>query len=79
MIPGIGSWNEEQFISKFQGYSQLTRDNAPMASQANFTIMPWLHLSKLPEDDLRAIYTFLRTVKPVRNAVEPHKPLIPQS
>ena len=79
MITGIGSWDEEQFISKFQGYSQLTRDNAPMASQANFTIMPWLHLSKLPEDDLRAIYTFLRTVKPVRNAVEPHKPLIPQS
>jgi hypothetical protein len=34
--------------------------------------MPWLGLSQLPPEDLSAIYAFLRTVKPVHNAVETH-------
>ena len=34
--------------------------------------MPWLLFSKLPVDDLRAIYAFLRTQKPVYHPVDSH-------
>lgn len=69
---GIGSWSEERFVAKFMGYAEMTAGNAPKMTQVNFTIMPWMGLSKLSEEDLRAIYAYLRTVKPVRNAVVVH-------
>jgi hypothetical protein len=34
--------------------------------------MPWLAFSRLTREDLGAIYTYLRTLKPIRNAVETH-------
>jgi hypothetical protein len=34
--------------------------------------MPWLELSQVPEEDLRAIFTYLRTVKAVYNPVDTH-------
>lgn len=72
---GIGSWSEQRFLDKFHGFATMDASNAPAAVQANFTLMPWLGLSRLPDEDLKAIYAFLRTVKPVRNAVDTHKPL----
>ncbi len=73
---GLGSWSEQRFIDKFRGYSGHTPETAPQATQANFTLMPWTNLSRLTDQDLKALYAYLRTVKPVRNAVEPHKPLM---
>ncbi len=73
---GIGSWSEQRFVDKFKGLSHLTAETAPVMTQENFTIMPWLALSRAHEEDLRAIYRFLRTIKPVRNEVDPHKPLM---
>jgi hypothetical protein len=43
-----------------------------MTSPEQFTLMPWLTLSQLTREDLGAIYTYLMTLKPVRNAVETH-------
>jgi hypothetical protein len=34
--------------------------------------MPWLNFSRLDEEDLRAIYWYLRTQKPVYHAVDSH-------
>jgi hypothetical protein len=31
--------------------------------------MPWQQIRRMPDDDLRAIYRFLRTVPPVHNVV----------
>lgn len=76
METGIGNWSEERFIEKFRGYGNFTPENIPIVTQANFTLMPWLGYAKLQEEDLRAIYRFLRTVKPIRNNVESHKQLI---
>jgi mono/diheme cytochrome c family protein len=74
---GIGKWDEQKFISKFRGYANMTPANAPKHTQANFTLMPWYGLSKLTDEDLSAIYAFLRTVKPVYNPVEVHPPVAP--
>lgn len=69
---GIGLWSKERFISKFRGFYNFTHQNLPAANQSNFTLMPWLGLSRLTDDDLEAIYTFLRTVRPVYNPVDKH-------
>lgn len=72
---GLGKWSEQRFVDKFKGFANMTYDNAPRMNQSNFTLMPWLSMSQLPEADLRAIYTYLRTVKPVHNPVEVHPAL----
>jgi mono/diheme cytochrome c family protein len=70
---GIGKWSEEFFLKKFYDYTTYVEHGAPAVSgPEQFTLMPWLGLSQLPPEDLGAIYAFLRTVKPVHNAVETH-------
>jgi mono/diheme cytochrome c family protein len=75
---GIGTWSEERFLSKFHGYRAFADGAPPKAVQSNFTLMPWMGLSQLPDEDLRAIYQFLRTAKPVYSRVDVH-PELPQS
>jgi mono/diheme cytochrome c family protein len=60
---GMGIWTEEMFLTamrtgKHMGYG---RDILPP--------MPWQALQHLTDDDLRAIYAFLRSVPAVRNEV----------
>jgi hypothetical protein len=55
-----------------QGYRNLSVETLPAATQANFTLMPWLALRNLKEGDMKALYAYLRTLKPIRNAVERH-------
>lgn len=74
---GIGKWSEDKFVAKFKGYANLTFESAPRSVQANFTVMPWMAFSQIAEDDLRAIYAYLRTVKEVRHSVEVHPPVAP--
>ncbi|MBE0656520.1 MAG: c-type cytochrome [Bryobacteraceae bacterium] len=72
---GIGTWTEERFVSQFKGHAEKSFETAPKAVQANFTLMGWMDYSKMQEEDLRAIYTYLRTLKPVHNPVERHPPV----
>ncbi len=74
---GIGAWSEERFVAKFAGYRSFAEGSAPAASQANFTLMPWLGLCRLEDDDVRAIYAYLRTVPAKSNAVQVHPEYVP--
>jgi mono/diheme cytochrome c family protein len=69
---GIGRWTEDGFVSRFRQYQRFAREGAPKADRASFTIMPWLAYSELEEEDLRAIYRYLRTVPPVSHQVVLH-------
>jgi mono/diheme cytochrome c family protein len=70
---GIGKWSEDFFLKKFYDYKDYVEHGPPQVSdRRSFTVMPWLSFSQLPPEDLRAIFTYLRTVKPVRNLVETH-------
>lgn len=73
---GIGKWTENQFVKRFQLYRQWANGTAPQVGPERFTIMPWIDLSQLDPDDLRAMYAYLRTVPAVRNRVELH-PAVP--
>jgi hypothetical protein len=38
------------------------------------SIMPWMMYAHMEEDDLKAIYAYLKTVKPIENIVERFTP-----
>lgn len=70
---GIGKWSEEYFKKKIYDYKDYAEHGPPqITDRKSFTLMPWLGFSQLPPEDLGAIYTYLRTLKPVHNAVETH-------
>jgi hypothetical protein len=69
---GIGRWKPQDFVDKFHQYREYAENGSPASSPENFTLMPWLNFSRLDEEDLRAIYWYLRTQKPVYHAVDSH-------
>lgn len=66
---GIGSWTEEQFVQKFKGFAAAAPRDLTRAEQRENSMMPWTAYAGMTEDDLKAIYNYLRYVKPVRNTV----------
>jgi hypothetical protein len=62
---GIGNWTEEQFVramkrGKWKGLEN-SRDLLPP--------MPWQSYSHMPDEDLKAIFIYLKSIKPVNNPV----------
>lgn len=69
---GIGSWSKEMFIEKFKQYqdSTLIVNTKPIQpGQAN-TEMPWRFYSNMSEEELGAIFEYLRTQEPVSHKVD---------
>ena len=65
---GIGSWTAERFINKFS----IARDEKGYnynPGKEN-TIMPVRFYSGITDNDLAAIYRYLRTAPPIKNKVE---------
>lgn len=65
---GIGKWTEEMFLAKFIPYREEKNYNF-VAGKQN-TIMPLNMYAGMKDDDLKAIYAYLKTVKPITNKVE---------
>ena len=70
---GIGKWNEDFFLKKFAEYREFAEQGPPpLSGPQAFTLMPWLSMSHLSSEDLKMIYAYLHSVKPVRHYVERH-------
>lgn len=67
---GIGKWSEHDFLERFYQYRDYDSHGPPAVGPEGFTIMPWLNFSRLQPEDLKAIWQFLRTRKPVYHPVE---------
>jgi hypothetical protein len=71
---GIGTWKKAQFIGKFKNLDSEAANHIAMKppySEAYFnTVMPWTMYAGMTEEDLGAIYTYLRTVPPVKHKVQ---------
>ena len=67
---GIGSWTEQQFIDKFKGFENPTNATLGEHERSQNTVMPITAYAGMTREDLSAIYTYLRTIKPVTNRVE---------
>lgn len=61
---GLGSWNEEMFVKAMRTGRHMGQPGRPILPP-----MPWQTLAQQSDDDLRAIYAYLKTLPPVRNLV----------
>lgn len=67
---GIGNWKEEQFMyalreGKFKGLA---------GSRPLLPPMPWPMYKNMTDDELKAIFAYLKTTKPIKNVVPPPVP-----
>ncbi|HOJ02737.1 MAG TPA: cytochrome c [Bacteroidota bacterium] len=71
---GIGAWTEDMFVQRFKAYADSAAHEVSVPEGGFNTVMPWLFYSRMTDEDLRAIYAYLRTRKPVSNRVIPFTP-----
>jgi mono/diheme cytochrome c family protein len=68
-VSGIGSWTKPMFVQRFAAY----RDAAALprvAANAPNTPMPWSMYAGMSDEDLAAIYAYLRTVPAVKSGAD---------
>lgn len=62
---GIGNWSEDQFIRAIREGKAKGLENArPLLPP-----MPWQDLRLMKDEELKAIFAYLKTVKPINNIV----------
>lgn len=62
---GIGSWTENQFLTAIKkGLYKGIEGSRPLLPP-----MPWETISNFSDDDLKAIFAYLKSMKPVENMV----------
>jgi mono/diheme cytochrome c family protein len=66
---GIGSWTLENFLSRFRQYSDSTYLERSVQPGEFNTLMPWTMYAEMTDEDLTAIYAYLRTVPAIDNKV----------
>ncbi len=67
----MGSATKEEFIARFQAFANFDAATAPQAKDGKNTLMPWISYSGMTDEDLGAIYDYLKTVPPIDNKVNP--------
>jgi len=67
---GIGSWTKEDFLARFKAFLSPETYSVTMGPNDFNTPMPWAMYAHLKDEDLSAIYDYLRIVKPVKHSVE---------
>lgn len=64
-MTGIGNWKEENFIRSIrEGKSKGLEGSRPLLPP-----MPWFVYKNMTDDDLKSIFAYLKTTKPVNNIV----------
>jgi cytochrome c2 len=66
---GIGNWSEETFVNRFKAYADTAYTPSAVNKGDFNTMMPWMMYSTMKTGDLKAIFAYLKTVKPVKNNV----------
>jgi cytochrome c553 len=66
---GLGSWTEAMFIKALRTGKDMG-EGRPILPP-----MPWELIGKLPDNDLKAIFAYLQSLPPIKNAI--HDPIPP--
>lgn len=66
---GIGTWQPEMFINALRTGKHLG------AGRPILPPMPWEMVGKLTDEDLKAIFAYLKSIPPIKNKVPDPKPL----
>jgi mono/diheme cytochrome c family protein len=69
---GIGRWSEQDWVDRVYRYREYAEQESPKVGPGSLTVMPWLELSQMREDDLKAIFAYFRAQKPVYRLIDPH-------
>jgi hypothetical protein len=69
---GMGTWNYRRFEERMRHYRQFGAEGPPKAGAERFTTMPWESFAEIADEDLEALFLYLKALKPVTNFVEPH-------
>jgi mono/diheme cytochrome c family protein len=65
---GIGSWSQDVFLQRFRNFSDKSKATNVSPTDPQ-TIMPWYDYAGMTETDLKAVYAYLKTLKPIKNKV----------
>jgi hypothetical protein len=68
---GTGTWTEEMFVDIFRKGRHLGGDGRPPLPP-----MPWMWYRAMPDEDLVAIFAYLRSIPPISNLVP--SPKVPE-
>lgn len=60
---GLGVWTEDVFIAALRSGKHMGTGRPILPP------MPWMWISKMTDDDLKAVFAYLRTIKPITNHV----------
>jgi len=60
---GLGAWSEQMFVGAIRNGKHMGTGRPILPP------MPWQTIGKLNDDDLKAVFAYLKTLKPVKNLV----------
>ncbi|WP_276497117.1 c-type cytochrome [Pontibacter litorisediminis] len=67
---GIGNWTEKHFFTAIREGKHKGLESGRMLLPP----MPWEMLRHMTDEELRAVYTYLKSTKPIKNVVPPAQP-----
>jgi len=67
-LTGIGSWSEEIFVGAIRTGKHMGKGRPIMPP------MPWMMYAKMTDDDLKAVYAYLRSIPAISNKVADYVP-----
>jgi hypothetical protein len=68
MVSGSGAWTEEAFIAAMRNGKHLG------AGRDILMPMPWFNLATATDEDLSAMFAYLKSIEPIENMVPPPVP-----
>jgi mono/diheme cytochrome c family protein len=66
---GTGAWTEETFLTLFHSRSDSATLTKKLQPGEFNSIMPWTMYGKMKDEDLKAIFAYIRTLPPINNKV----------
>jgi hypothetical protein len=60
---GLGIWTEDMFVEAIKNGKHMAKGRAILPP------MPWMYYGKLPDDDLKAMFAYLKSIPAVANRV----------
>lgn len=65
----MGQATRDEFIARFKSFESFTEENSPVAPPGRNTVMAWPAFAGMTNQDLGAIYDFLKTLPPVKKKI----------
>jgi len=65
----LGRATQEEFIGRFRAFASIDPATVPAAPKGRNTVMPWFAYAHMSDQDLSAIYTYLKSLPPIENKV----------